>query len=59
MVTLLLIRYEQDRYHVDEFIRQYFDDYDLKMMDGGDHLSEHEQETHVPHAACSGHFLIF
>jgi hypothetical protein len=38
---------------------KYFDDYDLKMMDGGDHLSEHEQETHVPHAACSGHFLIF
>ena len=38
---------------------QYFFDDDLKMMDGGDHLSEHEQETHVPHAACSGHFLIF
>ena len=38
---------------------QYYDDDDIKMMDGDDHPSEHVQETHVPHAACSSHFLIF
>ena len=37
---------------------QYYDDDDIKMMDGDDHPSEHVQETHVPHAACSGHFLM-
>ena len=36
----------------------YYDDDDIKMMDGDDLPSEHVQETHVPHAACSGHFLM-
>ena len=37
---------------------QYYDDDDIKMMDGDDHPSEHVQETHVPLADCSAHFLM-
>ena len=37
---------------------QYYDDDDIKMMDGDDHPFKHVQETHTPHAACSGNFLI-
>ena len=37
----------------------HFYDDELKMMDGGDHLSEHVLRTPVLYVACTGHVLIF